>query len=118
MLRFLLLFALAACGFPSFTEVQTEVFDKSCVFSACHKGASPAGEMSLELDGYANIVNVASMQKPEKPRVKPGDPDGSYMMDKLQGMGVTGDSMPPGAMLSDDKIELVRAWIEAGALDN
>jgi hypothetical protein len=111
--------AASACGNPTFTEVQTEVFDQSCVFSACHKGASPAGEMNLELDAYDDIVNVPSTQHATKVRVKPGDPSGSYLMDKLLNMPVMGtDEMPPGAPLSEARIDMIRAWIEAGALDD
>ena len=118
------LMALAvSCGgeeelLPTFTNVQSQVFDKSCVFSACHKGASPAGEMSLELDAYDDIVDVASMQNPTKVRVKPADPAGSYLMDKLTGTAAAGIEMPPGAPLSEERLDLIRRWIAAGAPDD
>ena len=102
----------------TFTRVQSEVFTPSCVFSACHKGASPAGEMSLELDAYDQIVDVTSMQSPPKVRVKPGDPAGSYLMDKLEGKQAMGTEMPPGAMLEPERLDLVERWIAAGALDD
>jgi hypothetical protein len=111
----------AACGPdepetpPTFTNVQSQVFSVSCVFSACHKGAAPAAEMGLEGDAYAQIVDVPSMQVPAKVRVKPGDPDGSYLMDKLLGKQTVGLQMPQGAMLEAERLDLIRRWILAGA---
>ena len=114
---------MSACGGPdekpaTFTNVQTDVFSLSCVFSACHKGAAPAGEMSLEGDAFDDIVDVLSMQVPTKLRVKPGDPDGFYLMDKLLGKQTVGDQMPQGASLEEERLDFVRRWIMAGAPDN
>jgi hypothetical protein len=104
---------------PSFTEVNERVFQPGCVFSSCHQGASAAGDMSLEGSPHARIVDVPSMQMPSLPRVAPGDPDGSYMVEKLeQDMPAMGTRMPPTAPLDQERIDLVRAWIEAGALDD
>jgi hypothetical protein len=112
-----LLFVFACGGEdppPTFTSVQA-VFTGSCAFSACHQGASPAGDMGLEPgNAYASIVDVASMQVPAKVRVKPGDPASSYLMDKVLGIGML-DQMPPTAPLSEERMDLLRAWIEAGA---
>ncbi len=99
----------------TFSEVNTRVFTLSCVFSACHQGPSAAGDMNLQVMAYEHIVDAASMENPSKVRVKPGDPDGSYLMDKLLGPGVTGDQMPQGDMLDEERLALVRSWIEAGA---
>jgi hypothetical protein len=100
---------------PTFTNVQSQVFNLSCVFSACHTGAAPAAEMGLNMGAYEDIVNVASMQVPAKVRVKPGDPDGSYLMDKLLGKQTVGEPMPQGGMLEEQRLDLIRRWILAGA---
>lgn len=105
---------------PSFTEINERVFQPSCVFSSCHQGASAAGDMSLEGSPHDKIVGVPSMQVPDLPRVAPGDPDGSYLVIKLEeampSMGT--QQMPPTAPLDAERIGLVRAWIEAGAADD
>lgn len=106
---------------PTFTEVHERVLQTSCVFSTCHKsGPSPAGEMTLERDvAHANLVEVASPVVAGKIRVVAGDPDASYVMEKLtESMPASGDVMPPDAPLEAERIELVRAWIEAGAADD
>jgi hypothetical protein len=122
----LVLCSLAACGSeeaaPTFTRIQKEVFNPSCTFSACHSGGNPAGGMDLTEPAHAKIVDVASTEKPSAKRVVPGDPDSSYLMDKLLDrnlpaapQGETWTSMPPGGSIEADRIELVRAWIAAGA---
>src|SRR5262245_35302059 len=116
----LLVFA-AACGpdettEPTFANVQTRVFDLSCTFSSCHSGPSSAGGMNLMMNACANIVNVPSQQNASLMRVKPSDPDASYLMRALLGMGEGASTlMPEGAMLEQERLDLVKAWIEAGA---
>lgn len=113
-----LLAALAAsCGdAPKLSEIETEVFAKSCAFSTCHKGASPAGGLALDGPAYENLVGVAATGAPGKKRVVPGDPDNSYIVEKMtKAKPQSGEQMPPTAPLSDEKIEMIRAWIEAGA---
>lgn len=121
--RVIVLLALAACGEPSpaapatLSEIEAEIFVKSCTFSACHKGAAPAGGLSLEGGTHAKLVDVAAVGTMAT-LVVPGDPDASYLMEKLTAMPAVGDPMPPGAPLSSAKIEMIRGWIEAGAADD
>lgn len=106
---------------PTFTEVHERVLQTGCVFATCHQaGASSAGMMSLERDeAHANLVDVPAAAAPGKIRVVPGDPDASYVIEKLtNAMPTAGEQMPPDAPLEDDRVELVRAWIEAGAADD
>lgn len=101
---------------PTLANVQTEVFGKSCGFSSCHSG-SGAGGLSLDEGmSYAELVDVPSTGAPGEILVVPGDADASYLVWKLEERaGITGDPMPQGAPLPDDKIALVIEWINAGA---
>jgi methionine-rich copper-binding protein CopC len=62
------------------------------------------------------LVNVASAEVPGLLRVNPGNPDASYIVQKLQGNNAVGARMPfGGPYLPQDRIDLVRRWISAGA---
>jgi hypothetical protein len=118
----LILMFVAGCGdpepapAPTFVEIQAEVFAKSCAFSTCHKGASPAGGVGLDGPSYDNLVNKESVVVPGRILVVPGDPAASYLFEKLtQAKPANGTQMPPTAPLSAARIEMVEAWIEAGA---
>jgi len=109
---------------PTWTAVQ-RLFEDQC--SRCHTSNTRAELTDLDdYDrGYEMLVDAPSEQLPAMPRVSPGDLDGSYLVHKLRGtpLGVGGDdaAMPPPedrAPLSEADIELVEAWILAGALKN
>jgi hypothetical protein len=65
-------------------------------------------------------VNVASAEQPSVLRVAPNNPDGSYVVRKLEGAsGITGARMPLGGPFLDQAtINQVRSWISAGAQNN
>jgi hypothetical protein len=71
---------------------------------------------------YANIVNVQSNES-SLLRVKPSEPDSSYLVHKVQGtqssVGGSGGQMPLGGTpLSQEQINLIRQWITDGAQNN
>lgn len=104
--------ACQAASAPTFSQVQS-IFDSRCV--TCH-GVS--GGLTLSSDvSYDNLVNVPSGEIPSVVYVKPGDPDNSYLVWKLEGRaGISGGRMPLGGpYLIDTQIQLVRDWIAAGA---
>ena len=79
---------------PDFASIQDNVFTPIC--SVCHIGAgAPEG---LQLDAthsYMLIVNVASAEQPNLKRILPGDPDDSYLIQKIEGAaGISGVRMP------------------------
>jgi hypothetical protein len=106
---------------PTFTNVQAEVFSKSCAFSTCH-AASGSGGLSLPdaATSYAELVGVPSEQVPEFMRVEAGNPAGSYLYMKLtEDSRITDDPMPPsGVLLEAEKLALIESWIAAGAENN
>jgi hypothetical protein len=99
----------------SFVEIRERVLQPSCSFMACHSGASPAGMLGLaDDDAHAQLMATSPLTM--RARVVPGDADASYVMEKLtETAPEQGEQMPPTAPIDDDRIELVRAWIEGGA---
>ncbi len=101
---------------PDFQSIQNNVFTPIC--SKCHIGGSaPEG---LQLDAahsYNLLVGVPSAEQPSLLRVKPGDPDNSYMVHKIEGLpGITGGQMPLGETpLPQATIDAIRQWITNGA---
>jgi len=98
-----------------FAEIQATIFTPIC--TNCHIGANaPQGLRLDEANSYAMLVNVASGEVPSLLRVNPGNPDTSYLVQKLQGNNAVGGRMPfGGPYLPQDRIDLVRRWIAAGA---
>lgn len=101
-----------------FQQVQTQVLTPNC--TGCHVGANaPVGLRLDAANSFAMLVNVASVQVPTLLRVKPGDPDNSYLVQKIDGRATVGGRMPLGrAALPQASIDLVRSWIAAGATAN
>jgi hypothetical protein len=60
---------------------------------------------------------VPSGEEPALQRVAPGDPNKSYLIQKLEGTAATGGRMPlNGTPLSQADINMIRQWITDGAL--
>jgi hypothetical protein len=99
-----------------FQSIQDNVFTPIC--SKCHIGASaPEG---LQLDAahsYNLLVGVPSNEQPNLLRVKPGDPDDSYMVQKIENApGIDGGQMPLGETpLPQATMDAIRQWITNGA---
>lgn len=109
---------------PTFTSIQREIFNttdssgrQACV--TCHIAGGPAGFLPLtEGVSYNNLINRTSGAKPGAIRVVPGDPDGSYLVQKLEGApDIVGQRMPrtSGPFLTDGQMRIIRRWIELGA---
>jgi hypothetical protein len=111
-------------GPVSFTTIQTQVFNVSCTFSACHSADSPQQGMNLTSgSAYVNLVNVPSVELADQGiaenRVTPGQPAQSYVVEKLQSNPPrSGVQMPVGQPLDSARIDLVVRWIQEGAQNN
>jgi hypothetical protein len=100
-----------------FQSIQDNVFTPIC--SRCHAGAgAPEGLMLDAAHSYNLLVGVASQEVPSLDRVKPGDPNNSYIIVKLtNGPGIVGAQMPFGLPpLPQATIDAIRQWIANGAL--
>lgn len=101
----------------TFTRVQTEIFTPTCAAVGCHDPLGQQSSLILTASRtYAQTVNVPSVEMPAVARIRPNDPDNSYLYRKITGVNITGDRMPQGQpRLSDAQIKLVRDWIRRGA---
>ena len=94
-----------------FNEHIRPILVKHCV--GCHGGPKQAGGVNfLHREGALSESDSGS------PPILPGDPEGSYMLDRI--MDPDDDfRMPPaehGRRLTDREAALVRRWIEQGAV--
>jgi mono/diheme cytochrome c family protein len=98
-----------------FQSIQDNVFTPIC--SVCHVGGgAPMGLRLDAADAYNLLVGVPSTEVPSILRVKPGDPDNSYIIQKLEGHASVGARMPfGGPYLTADTISFIRQWISNGA---
>lgn len=100
---------------PTFASIQQNVFTPIC--TGCHAGAqAPIGLRLDEASSYAMLVNAPSAEVPSLARVRPGNPDASYLIQKLQGSAAVGGRMPLGGPpLPQETIDVIRQWITDGA---
>ena len=124
---------LAACGIePTIASLEENYFARSCTFSSCHGVMDetgeprPAASAPWLVPGKAHeaLVGVIASNPDAaaagKILVVPGDPDASFLVQKLEGPDPgEGALMPLGQsepLDPDCSIAALRAWIEAGAL--
>lgn len=99
----------------TFESIQAHVFTPLC--TGCHAGATAPQGLRLDAtSSYDLLVGVASNEAPGVQRVQPGDPDRSYLVQKLQGSAAVGARMPLGGpYLDQSTIDVIRQWITDGA---
>lgn len=105
---------------PNFSDIQATVFTPNCATTGCHFGAgAPLGLRLDEFSSYALLVGVASSEESSVLRVAPGNPDNSYLVQKLEGTASSGEQMPLNAPpLPQATIDVIRQWISDGAIDD
>ena len=105
-------------GAPKVTlaQLSMEIFTPSCTFSGCHGGSFLSANMSLEADRIAGeIIGVASSGS-DLNRIEPGDPEASFLLKRVRGDSDVSSQMPLNRTpLTAEQIEMIRAWIAAGA---
>src|SRR5439155_11783967 len=85
-----------AGGSATFATIQQKVFDATCATPACHGAAAAAGGLNLAAGAaYGNLVGVTAANPAAGGagvlRVAPGDPDRSFLLQKLLGQLGTGE---------------------------
>ena len=112
---------------PTLSSISRNIFEAvdssgRAACTQCHTGATAPQGLNLTAGAaYANLVSVASRQKPALLRVAPGDPENSYLIHKLEGRSdIVGMRMPrtSGPFLTEGQILVIRRWIELGAPNN
>lgn len=107
----------------TFERLQTQIFDVSCSSDSCHGSVGQAGGLVLD-EGYSWDALVG--QQPANRiaanrgwmRVNPGEPETSFLLAKLTNNLAAGEGIPMpynAAPLSASTIEIIRAWVLAGA---
>ena len=105
---------------PNFSEIQANIFTPNCATTGCHLGAgAPQGLRLDDANSFGMLVGVASSQASSLLRVAAGDPDNSYLIQKLEGSASVGAQMPLNApALEQSTIDVIRQWITDGAIDD
>ena len=103
-----------------FSSVQ-KVFTASCALPTCHSTFARQGGLVLDSEdvSFASLINrpavLAEAAQAGLVRVKPRDPENSFLIRKLRGQG-PGDPMPQGTPpLSEPVIDMIEDWIRRGA---
>ncbi len=102
-------------------SIQTKIFTPKCATAGCHTGPTgmvlPEGmDLSDGDASFNSLVMTPSIQEPLILRTMPGDPDNSYLIQKLEGTAAMGLQMPRNLPpLPQANIDVVRQWITDGA---
>lgn len=107
-------------GPESFSNDVQPILTASCAATACHGFPMPQEGMDLRAGhAYNNLVNVSSTECSNRLRVAPGDPDNSYLVNKIEGTNLCfGTQMPKVGSLTSAEIAIIRAWVAQGAPNN
>jgi hypothetical protein len=108
---------------PSFSANVAPIFEKRCSVGGCH--SLPTHQAGLTLDpsaAYEALVGVPSALRPAELRVRPGEPNRSWLVTMISADDVArqGLSRMPLAThpLTANQIATIVRWIEQGALRN
>jgi mono/diheme cytochrome c family protein len=95
---------------PSFANDILPILDEECYF--CHSARKSSG-------GWDGSTYEAVMTTGEHaPVVVPGNSRSSVLAQKITGVPADGEIMPPPGLMSEERIQLIIDWINAGAPNN
>jgi hypothetical protein len=115
--------------------IEQNVFTPNCGSASCHAaptaGGNPAGRIVLTSNSYTQLVNVDATFATGRKLVVPGSVPQSYLMVILRGISLDeadpspapepsgGRYMPLGSpIICCQKLEAMKRWIMAGAMNN
>jgi len=103
----------------TWTEIHTDIILPSC---SCHFNAHSTNHENVFdiASALTTWTTAVSSQVPQLELLDPnGDPDQSYIIQKLEGTAAVGQQMPRGGpFLAQPEIDSIRAWIDEGMRDN
>ncbi len=105
----------------SFKAAVQPIFDANCTGNGCHSGQFPKEDLDLSPGkSRALLVGIAAAQCNDgRLRVKPGNPETSYLVDKVTAIDMcNGSPMPKNGMLTATELVTLTNWICEGAPDN
>jgi hypothetical protein len=114
---------------PRYASNIQPMYDRSCAVAGCHSSVAPAQALDLSAGrSFAATVNRRSTELRGLSIVEPGNPDTSYLVQKIRGdAGISGVMMPQGCpgnplqgaqCLTPDEIDAIQTWILACAPNN
>ena len=88
-----------------------EIFEDACTH--CHdEGGDPTDPGDLNLEVPPNSLVGQRSVVVDKLLIDPGNPRGSYLLDKMYGAeGIVGDIMPPGDQLPAEQLQIIEQWV-------
>jgi len=99
-------------------DVRPLLQQSGCLDTGCHGGAFPSSGYSVGTYESTFVQGIEARALDACP-VTPGDPDASFLVEKLLPSPRLGSRMPSSRPpLSDQQIDLIRTWISEGAHDN
>ncbi len=124
----LILFFFIGCGVepareklkPEFNSISKNFFKQKCALYTCHSDAfyQKSGNLNLSYQkAYNNLVNIKSKRYPDKFRVKPGSPEESILINRLEGTLICGPTVER-SRIEAEEINIIREWIKNGALND
>jgi hypothetical protein len=96
----------------------------NCAVAGCHDAVSKTHNQDLStmdkiISNWVNVPGFDHCTGLDTPRVLPGDPDGSLVIMKIEGLAVCLQSnrmpLPPRKALTAEQIGVIRDWIALGA---
>jgi hypothetical protein len=108
----------------SFAKDIQPIFTESCAVSMCHNASTRKEGLDLsEGRAWNEIVGQATKQcNGSKVLIRPKNPEGSYLLDKMRDEDLCGTSkrMPPptSTQLFNGEVKKIERWVCQGALDN
>jgi hypothetical protein len=117
-----------------FAWIKSNIFATNCFGSSCHSGATASGKLDLTDDPYTALMGATgtgtqSNLDPAHQRVVAGSPEASYLFFIIHGLEMnTGNFAEPpsnvgympmsNSTLCCQKIDALKRWITAGAMNN
>jgi hypothetical protein len=103
----------------SFASEIQPIFTTNCAVGGCHDGSAYDPNLSAGV-AYVNTVNVPAPSYAPYFLIRPSKADSSVIYHKMlnDDAGTYGGKMPPAGTLPATQLDLLKTWINQGALNN